>query len=69
MNKRNKIILTIASLTCFIILGVTFKSKSDPNSQDTVNPGQEKAADGIVKALAVALLVAIASLIGIPLPV
>jgi|TARA_Y100001001_G_C7914023_1_gene276258 hypothetical protein len=29
----------------------------------------EKAADGIVKALAVALLVAIASLIGIPLPV
>ncbi|MEE3177828.1 MAG: tetratricopeptide repeat protein [Verrucomicrobiota bacterium] len=50
MNKRNKIVLTIASLTCIIILGITFKSNSDPNSQDTVNPGQEKAADDITGA-------------------
>ncbi|MEC9326575.1 MAG: tetratricopeptide repeat protein [Verrucomicrobiota bacterium] len=50
MNKRNKIVLTIASLTCIIILGITFKSNSGPNSQDTVNPGQEKAADDITGA-------------------
>ncbi|MEC7861694.1 MAG: tetratricopeptide repeat protein [Verrucomicrobiota bacterium] len=50
MNKRNKIVLAIASLTCIIILGITFKSNSDPNSQDTVNPGQEKAADDITGA-------------------
>ena len=46
MNKRNKIVLTIASLTCLIILGVTFKSNPEPNSEDTVNPDQKKAVDG-----------------------
>ncbi|MEC8906330.1 MAG: hypothetical protein VX407_04245, partial [Verrucomicrobiota bacterium] len=33
-----------------IILGITFKSNSGPNSQDTVNPGQEKTADDITGA-------------------
>ena len=50
MNKRNKIVLTIASLTCLIILGVTFKSNPDPNSQGAINPDQKKATDGITGA-------------------
>ena len=45
MNKRNKIVLTIASLTCLIILGVTFKSNPDPNSQSAINPDQKEATD------------------------
>ena len=47
MNKRNKIILTIASLTCIFALGVIFNNGSEPNSEDTVNPVQEKATDSL----------------------
>ncbi|MDE0571204.1 MAG: tetratricopeptide repeat protein [Verrucomicrobiales bacterium] len=47
MNKRNKIILTIASLTCIFALGVIFNNGSNPNSQGTANPVQEKATDDL----------------------
>ena len=50
MNKRNKIILTIASLTCFIALGVIINNESDPNSQGAANPIEENATDGIAAA-------------------
>ncbi|MEC9036632.1 MAG: tetratricopeptide repeat protein [Verrucomicrobiota bacterium] len=42
MNKRNKIILTIASLACFLALGVIFNNVSDPNAPKGPDTAQEE---------------------------
>ena len=47
MNKRNKIILTFASLICIFALGAIINNRSNPNSQDTTNPLQGKTTDGL----------------------
>ena len=42
MKKRNKIILTTASLACFLALGVIFNNVSDPNAPKGPDTAQEK---------------------------
>jgi len=42
MKKRNKIILTTASLTCFFALGIIFNNGSDPNAPNDISNTQEK---------------------------
>ena len=45
MNKRNKIILTVASLICIFALGAIINKGSDPKSQITTNQLQQKSTD------------------------